>query len=84
MASFVRTLRQCSAKGQQGLTSLLEVASVNAQTGAYIATTSHNAGAAKDRRQKTMVSECRERGVNVLRDPKINKVNVTPRPRPKY
>ena len=39
-----------------------------------ISTSANCFGTAKDRRAKTMVNECRERGINIIRDPQINKV----------
>ena len=39
-----------------------------------ISSTKQCFGIARDRRAKKMINECRERGVNVIRDPKINKV----------
>ena len=40
----------------------------------HISSTTQTFGIAKDRRAKKMINECKERGVNVIRDPKINKV----------
>ena len=39
-----------------------------------ISTSANCLGTAKDRRAKKMVNECRERGINIIRDPQINKV----------
>lgn len=70
MASqMAKTLRICSKQYLK----CLEASQVQS-TVRTISGTTQCLGIARDRRAKKMINECRERGVNVIRDPKINKV----------
>ena len=65
-SNMMRTLGIC---GRQCLKATDTLISARA-----VATSTHVFGTAKDRRAKKMVNECRERGINIIRDPQINKV----------